>query len=84
MLLNQVPLRTHLSKITLLGYILSKCLTMNNIINKVISAGDKSMPEINLGHFGFIHSSCELFTKTKKIYKVSKEQETLNISIEMN
>ena len=39
---------------------------MNEIVNKFLLAGDKSMLEINLRLSGFICSACGLFTKKKR------------------
>ena len=36
---------------------------MNEIVNKVLLAGDKFMSEMHLGQPGFIYSACETFTK---------------------
>ena len=38
---------------------------MNQIVNKVLLAGDKYMPEIYLRQPGFTYSPCGLFTKNK-------------------
>ena len=39
---------------------------MNEIVNKFLSAGDKSMPEMHLKRPGFTYSACGLFTKNKE------------------
>ena len=39
---------------------------MNDIINKLLLAGDKFMPEMHLEKPGFTYSACGLFTKNKK------------------
>ena len=39
---------------------------MNEIVNKLLLAGDKFMPEIHLKQLGFTYSACGLFTKNKK------------------
>ena len=39
---------------------------MDEIVNNLLWAGDKFMPEMHLKQPGFTHSSCGLFTKNKK------------------
>ena len=39
---------------------------MNEIVNKFLLAGDKSMLEINLRLSGFTYRACGLFTKKKE------------------
>ena len=39
---------------------------MNQIVNKFLLAGDKSMPEMRLIQPGFTYSPCGLFTKNKQ------------------
>ena len=39
---------------------------MNNIINKFLLAGEKSMPEMHLRQPQFIYSACGPFTSVKK------------------
>ena len=39
---------------------------MIEIVNRLLSAGDKFMPEMYLRQPGFIYSTYKLFTKTKK------------------
>ena len=36
---------------------------MNEIVNKFLLAGDKSIPEMLLKQPGFIYSACDPFTK---------------------
>ena len=58
---------------------------MNEIVNKLLLAGDKFMLEIHLRHPGFIYSVCGPFTKKKtKEYKHLKKQETEDIFIKAN
>ena len=46
---------------------------MNEIVNKLLLAGDKFMPEIHLRQSGFTYSACGPFTKNKeKIQKFKK------------
>ena len=39
---------------------------MNEILNKVLLAGDKCMPEMHLNQPGFTYSACGPFTKNKE------------------
>ena len=39
---------------------------MNEIVNKLLLAGDKCMPVNHLRHSGFTYSACEPFTKNKE------------------
>ena len=39
---------------------------MNKIINKILLAGDKFMPEMYLRHPGFTYITCGPFTKNKE------------------
>ena len=47
---------------------------MNDIINKVLLAGDKSMREMHLRQPGFTYSACGPFTKNKE--RIQKFKET--------
>ena len=47
---------------------------MNEIVNKLLLAGDKLMPQMHLKQPGFTHSACEPFTKTKE--RIQKFKET--------
>ena len=47
---------------------------MNDIINKFLLTGDKSMPEMHLGRPGFTYSACGPFTKNKQ--RIQKFLET--------
>ena len=47
---------------------------MNEIVNKLLLAGDKFMPEKNLKQPEFTYSACGPFTKTKKEFENSKKQ----------
>ena len=42
---------------------------MNDIINKFLLAGDKSMPEMHLRKPGFTYSACGPFTRNKERIK---------------
>ena len=46
---------------------------MNEIVKKILFAGDKSMPEMHLRQTGF--SACGPFTKNKERIKKIKETE---------
>ena len=48
---------------------------MNAIVNKLLLAGDKFMPELHLKQPGFTYSACGPFTKDKEIIKRLKETE---------
>ena len=43
---------------------------MNEIINKILSAGDKLMPEMHWIQPGFTYSVCGKFTKKDKNTKI--------------
>ena len=47
---------------------------MNEIVNKVLLAGDKFMPEMHLKQPGFTYSACGPFTKSKE--RIQKFKET--------
>ena len=53
---------------TLLNY------KMNDIIHKVLLAGDKCMPEMHLRQPGFTYNACGPFTKNKQ--RIQKFKET--------
>ena len=38
---------------------------MNEVVKKVLLAGDKFMPEMHLRQTGFTYGACEPFTKNK-------------------
>ena len=56
---------------------------MNEIVNKFLLAGDKSMPEMHLRQPGFTYSACGPFTKNKE-FKNLKKQEIQAIFTKMN
>ena len=62
-LLSQLCIRTPWSKIPLWGDIL--CIKVNNIVNRVLLAEERFMPEIHLRQPGFTYSACWSFTKNK-------------------
>ena len=47
---------------------------MNEIANKFLSTGDKSMPEMHLSQPQFVYSACGPFTKNKE--RIQKFKET--------
>ena len=47
---------------------------MNEIVNKLLLAGDKFMPEMHLKQPGFTYSTCGPFTKNKE--RIQKFKET--------
>ena len=46
---------------------------MNAIVNKLLLAGDKSMPEMHLRQLGFTYAACAPFTKNKERIQKCKE-----------
>ena len=64
-LLDSLGLKTPLSKVPLFGDILF-CFVLNEILNKLLLAGDKFMPEMYLKEPGFTYSACGPFTKNKE------------------
>ena len=51
---------------------------MNEIVNKVLLAVDKLMPEMHLKQLGFTYSACGPFTKNKERIQKFKETEDTN------
>ena len=47
-------------------HLLDTSRKMNEIVNNVLLAGDKFMPEMYLKQPGFTYSACGLFTKKKE------------------
>ena len=47
-------------------------INMNNIINKILLAGDKFMPEMHLRQPQFVYSACGPFTRHKEKIKEFK------------
>ena len=43
-----------------------RIITMNKIVNTILLAGDKFMPEMHLKQPGFIYSACGPFTTNKE------------------
>ena len=85
-LLNNLSIKTALSKAPILGDILfymrtcikdTSCLErkkMNEIVHKFLLAGGKFMPEMHLKQPGFTYSACGPFTKNKE--RIQKFKET--------
>ena len=48
-------------------------IKMNEIVNTLLLAGDKLMPEMHLKQPGFTYSACGPFTKNKEIIQKFKE-----------
>ena len=59
-------------------------INMNNVINKILLAGDKFMPEMHLRQPQFIYSACGPFTRHKERIKKLKKTGVLVIFIEMS
>ena len=57
---------------------------MNEIVNKLLLAGDKFMPEMHLKQPGFTYSACGPFTKNKERIQNLKKQEIQAIFTKMN
>ena len=72
-LLSSLDLKKRLSKIPLFGDISFWVYTLNEIVNKVLLAGDTFIPEMHLKQPGFTYSS---FTKNKE--RIEKFMQTGN------
>ena len=57
---------------------------MNEIVNNVLLAGDKFMPEIHLKQLAFTYRACGPFTKNKTEFKNLNKLEIKNIFTKMN
>ena len=57
---------------------------MNALVNKILLAGDKVMPDMHLKQSGFTYSAQGPFTKQKKKIKKLKKQEIREILIKTN
>ena len=51
---------------------------MNEIVNKFLLAGDKSMPETHLRQPGFTHGACGPFTRNKQRIQTFMQTEDTN------
>ena len=47
---------------------------MDEIVNKLLLAGDKFMPEMHLKQPGFTYSACGPFTKNKEFKNLKKQE----------
>ena len=54
---------------------------MNVIVNKLLFAGDKFMPEMHLRQPGFTYNACGPFTKTRRNKRFLKKHEVQDIFI---
>ena len=53
---------------------------MNEIVNKLLLAGDKFMPEMHLRQPQFVYSACGPFTKSKeRIQKLKETGDTIYV-----
>ena len=57
---------------------------MNAILNKVLLAGDKFMPEMHLRQPGFTYSACGPLTKHKQSFQKFMQTEIQTTSTRMN
>ena len=57
---------------------------MNNLINKLLLAGDKFMPEIHLRQPQFTYSACGPFTTHEERIQKFKETGDTNMCTKMN
>ena len=57
---------------------------MNTIVNKLLLAGDRFMPEMHLKLSGFTSSASSPFTKYKEKKEKLKKQEIQDIFTKMN
>ena len=57
---------------------------MNEIVNKLLLAGDKFMHEMHLRQPGFRYSACGPFTKNKEKIQNLKKQKIRDIFIKAN
>ena len=65
-LLSNLRIKTPLSKIPLLNVLFLRCIKINEIVNKVLLAGDKFIPEMHLKQPVFTYSACGPFTRNKE------------------
>ena len=75
-LLSNLGINTPFSKIPLLNVCFVLSVKMNEIINKFLLTGDKSMPEMHSRQPGFTNSTCGPFTKNKE--RIEKFMQTGN------
>ena len=74
-LLSSLGLKTTLNK-----YLVAFCFNykMNEIVNKLLLAGDRFMPEMHLKQTCFTYNVCGLFIKNKEKIKNLCRQETID------
>ena len=75
-LFSTLGIKTPLNKILLSGPLLFWRYKINEIVNKLLLAGDKCMPEVHIRQSGFAYSTYGQFTKNKK--RIQKFKETGN------
>ena len=57
---------------------------MNSIVNKLLLAGDKFVPEMHFKQPGYTYSTCGPLTKNKKRIKKLKKQDIQDKFIQTN
>ena len=72
------------NKTTCKALVPSALINMNKVINKLLLAGNKFMPEMHLRQPQFVYSACGPFTRHKKEFKNLNKQVIRVIFIEMN
>ena len=80
-------LKTPLSKVPLLGDFFFKCKSiedykMNEIVNKLLLAEDKCMPEMHLKQTGFTYSACGPFAKNNERIQNFKKNKRFKIYLQ--
>ena len=82
-LLSKLGIKTPLSKVPIIGDVLlwmqfhQICIKMNQIVKKILLAGNKVMPEIHLKQLEVTYSACGPFTKNKeRIHKLKESGDT--------
>ena len=64
-LLSNLGVKKPLSKVPILGDILSSWYEMNEAVNKLLLGGDTFMPEMHLKQPGITYNACGPFAKNK-------------------
>ena len=72
-LLSNLGVKKPLSKVPILGDILSSWYEMNEAVNKLLLGGDTFMPDMHLKQPGFTYNACGPFAKNKERIQKSKE-----------
>ena len=65
-LISSLGIKTSLSKIPLVGFLLLEEYKMNKKINTFLLGEDKFMSDVHLGPWRFAYSACGPFTKSKE------------------